>query len=114
LHTLQCLAAAGYEPELGSCVECRMPLVEGGWWSALRGGLLCEVCRDTQEGGGYKKIQKGTVRALSFGLTHSLNEINRLERSAPVLSEIEEVVETLLWAHAPVLPAVSLRQMVSC
>lgn len=40
------LAQLGYQPEIGECVSCRMPLAEEvNAWAASLGGVLCPRCR---------------------------------------------------------------------
>lgn len=109
---LHFLSAAGYGPELSLCVECRQSIREKATWSSLKGGLLCEACAAAQEGITGKSLSPDTIRVLRFARREALDEVNRLARSPEVLVEMGEVVESLLLAHAPALPAVSLSQMI--
>ena len=93
---IQACERLGYAPELTSCLECRTPLLAGGLFHPVRGGLLCEPCGG--EPGSFRLSERArkTMVAMSEQPIAALQHW-AAERYPGV--EVAKAVERFLMAH---------------
>ena len=110
---LKFLAHLGYQPELNDCLVCRSSIVEGNYrWHALKGGVVCAACvdKDREQWFSARLIDDVTLKLLRFALTQDFAEQLRPHLSGSTLVTFHDTVESLIIAHFPVIPAVSMRE----
>lgn len=110
---LKFLSHLGYHPELSHCLVCRLAIREGNYrWHALKGGVVCGTCFDKEREQWFsaRLIDDVTLKLLRFALTQDFPEQLRPHLSGNTLITFHETIESLIIAHFPVIPAVSMRE----
>ncbi|OGL70939.1 DNA repair protein RecO [Candidatus Uhrbacteria bacterium RIFCSPHIGHO2_02_FULL_47_44] len=110
---LKFLSHLGYHPELSHCLVCRLAIREGNYrWHALKGGVVCATCfdKDREQWFAARLIDDVTLKLLRFALTQEFTEQLRPHLSGNTLASFHETIESLIIAHFPVIPAVSMRE----
>jgi DNA repair protein RecO (recombination protein O) len=110
---LKFLAHQGYHPELNQCLVCRSLITMGEYrWHALKGGVVCATCydKDCEQWFAARSIDDTTLKLLRFALTQEFPEQLRPHLSGNTLANFHETIESLIIAHFPVIPAVSMRE----
>jgi DNA repair protein RecO (recombination protein O) len=93
---IQACERLGYAPELSACLACRSPLVQGGLFHPVRGGLLCESCGGVEGAFRLSERARRTMVALSDSPIAALTGW-AAERYPGV--EVAKAVERFLMAH---------------
>jgi DNA repair protein RecO (recombination protein O) len=93
---IQACERLGYAPELTVCLECRKPLVQGGLFHPVRGGLLCESCGGGPGSFRLSERARRTMVALSASPMDALQGW-AADRYPGV--EVAKAVERFLMAH---------------
>lgn len=112
---IKLLAMFGHRPELSQCVSCRGSLPAGQvYWHAARGGAVCVACAraDASHAGAARPIADEIVKLLRLGLAQPILDLLRVRLPGEHLLGFHEAVESLLIAHFPTIPAVSLRSAI--
>lgn len=110
---LKFLSLLGYHPELNRCLVCRSAIEAGNYrWHALKGGVVCGLCfdKDREQWFAARLIDDITLKLLRFAITQEFKEQLRPHLSGNTLSTFHETIESLIIAHFPVIPAVSMRE----
>jgi DNA repair protein RecO (recombination protein O) len=110
---LKFLSLLGYHPELNQCLMCRTAIREGNYrWHALKGGVVCQSCfeKDAEQWFSARLIDDTTLKLLRFSITQDFPEQLRPHLSGQTLSTFHETIESLIIAHFPVIPAVTMRE----
>lgn len=93
---IQACERLGYAPQLTACLECHVPLEQGGLFHPVRGGLLCERCGGGQGSFRLSERARRTMVALSTQPIEALRGW-AAERYPGV--EVAKAVERFLMAH---------------
>ncbi len=110
---LKFLSMLGYQPELSDCLVCRSAIVQGQYrWHALKGGVVCETCFEKEKEHWFsaRMIDDVTLKLLRFALGQTFTDQLRPHLSGQALASFHETVESLIIAHFPVIPAISMRE----
>ncbi|HIE51923.1 MAG TPA: DNA repair protein RecO [Armatimonadetes bacterium] len=100
---LRALALLGYEPDLERCLGCK-GAVDGKrvFFSAARGGLLCESCRDRDRQA--LPICEGTVQYLRLLLHPGQTDLTRVKISGRSEGELAAVLRAHIRYHLETEP----------
>jgi len=110
---LKFLRLIGFGPELSVCLSCRGPIEAASYrWHPLKGGVVCAGCvaKDQEQWFSARMIQDDVLKILRFALYEPFSSQLRPHLPAETLSGFHEILESLLVAHFPVIPAVSIRE----
>lgn len=114
--TLKLLALLGYRPELLRCVGCRSAIAPMAYaWHGLRGGVVCRSCtaRSPEQWFAARGIQDNTLKLVRYAMSEHFETLLDVRLPGPLLPEFHDVVESLVIAHFPVIPTMTLRQAVA-
>ncbi len=88
---LKIVEAAGFKPELYTCVHCKNKIVAGdNFWDNLEGGVICEDCQQKFQHG--KAISDNAIKLLRFIEQNKFAEIERIKDDSAVREEAENVL----------------------
>jgi len=94
---IQACERLGYTPELGFCIECRNPLLTGGLFHPLRGGLLCGA--PCGGGEGSFRLSEKARRTMVGLLTQPMRSLAGWAVERYPGPEVAKAVERFLAAH---------------
>lgn len=109
---LKLLALLGYRPELARCVHCQKTIAPLQYlWHGLKGGVVCRPCteREPEQWFAARRIQDDTLKLVRFAAHQSFDQLLQLRLPGVLVPEFHDLVESLVIAHFPVIPSVSLR-----
>lgn len=110
---LKLLTQIGFGPELNQCLVCRHPIEQGEYrWHALKGGVACLTCtqKDPEQWFTARVILDETLKLIRYSLNKDFADQLRPHLPGEILLAFHEVLESLLIAHFPVIPAASIRE----
>ena len=96
IFEIRLLSLLGYQPQLEVCLACGRPLsgMERFWFSAARGGILCNPCSTGL--GRLSPISPGTLKMLLLARDMDFKKINRLVFSQQALTESKETISSFV------------------
>jgi DNA repair protein RecO len=109
---LKILAILGYRPELNTCLHCQQAIRPGDFfWHSIKGGVVCRDCAlaDMEQWFSAKPLTDDVLKLLRFSLVEKFGELLKPRLNGKTIEDFHETVESLLVAHFPSIPAVSLR-----
>lgn len=109
---LKLLSTLGYRPELGRCVHCQKGIAPMSYmWHGLKGGVVCRDCtlRDPEQWFAARHIADDTLKLVRYAMKEDFESLLQLRLPGSLVPQFHDVVESLVVAHFPVIPAVSLR-----
>ncbi|MBI4598686.1 DNA repair protein RecO [Candidatus Uhrbacteria bacterium] len=110
---LKLLDLLGYCPELSHCLGCRTAVLPDAYrWHPLKGGIVCDAClrRFPQEWFAARPLPNEALKLVRFGIQEPFSDLLRLHLPGPLLPPFHEAVESLMAAHFPTIPALSLHE----
>lgn len=110
--TLKLLALLGYRPELIRCVHCQKSIAPMGYlWHGLKGGVVCQPCtaRDPEQWFAARRITDDTLKLVRYAMIEKFDDLLHVRLPGLLIPEFHDLVESLVIAHFPVIPAVSIR-----
>ncbi len=113
--TLKLLAMLGYRPELIRCVGCQKSIAPMAYlWHGLKGGVVCRSCtvREPEQWFAARNIQDNTLKLVRYAMSEHFVNLLHLRLPGPLVPEFHDLVESLVIAHFPVIPAASIRSAV--
>lgn len=94
---IQACRRLGYAPELTACLECRVPLAEGGLFHPQKGGLLCgSPCGGD---GGAFRLSERARRTLVALAEHPMESLAGWAMERYPGAEISRAIERFLTSH---------------
>ncbi len=93
------LALIGYQPQVGSCLECRLPAKPGkNYFDLKSGGLVCADCfvKTPRLGQEFLIISDNCVKLLRFILDNELEASKKLKVDKKFVKEIVTLVKSFL------------------
>lgn len=111
---LRVVSHCGYMPELFYCLTCRKKITPDAFlWSSAKGGVVCKECSRQQEEVWLKtnKLDPRVLKLLRLAQNGSWDDLTKVEMINTVLEDFLAVVDSLILAHFPVIPSVSVAHM---
>jgi DNA repair protein RecO (recombination protein O) len=89
---LRIMQLSGYDPVLGKCVSCHIPLdnIEKPCFSAADGGIICMACN--RHYADALPVARGTLKMLLMGKEMEIQKINRLNLSGQSQQESRKIM----------------------
>lgn len=110
--TLKLLSILGFRPELLRCLQCEQIIAPTSYlWHGLKGGVVCRDCTAREPGQWFaaRPIADNTLKLARFASAEHFERLLDIRLPGPIASEFHDLVESLIVAHFPVIPATSLR-----
>ncbi len=93
---LKILAYAGYKPQLGYCVNCRVNS-KVNYFGPMSGGVLCADCKDVDPHS--YRISQGTIRIMKLMMKWKLKKLDCLRLEEHILRELEKILKGYIVIH---------------
>lgn len=93
---LKLLCSSGFGPNLQTCADCGIKIVEGGnsLFALDRGGVICQPCK--KESQNSLPLTDDCLKILRFGLDNSFGKLNNLKIDKELNKEINNKISSFL------------------
>ncbi len=97
IFEIKILALSGFKPHFDSCLVCDAKIVNKGFFSHARGGLLCSKClfHDTRA----ESIMPGTISSILYIERSNWTSCQRLHMTVSVRKQLDKILETFVQFH---------------
>lgn len=112
---LKLLSTLGYRPELSRCVHCQKGIAPMGYmWHGLKGGVVCRDCtaHDPEQWFAARHIADDTLKLMRYAMISTFEDLLLVRLPGPLIPEFHDLVESLVIAHFPIIPALSIHGFV--
>lgn len=90
-YELKIIEAAGFKPELYSCLHCKEKLSAGAnFWDHIEGGVICRTCEQKFHHG--TEISDEAIKALRFIEQNDFSKIDKLKLNRNIEREVDKIL----------------------
>lgn len=111
---LRVVSHCGYRPELFHCLSCSTRVEPDSFmWSSAKGGVVCKPCFRSHEDTWMKihALENDVIKLLRMASDGDWEDLAKVEIVPEVVEGFLTVIDSLILAHFPVIPSVSIAHM---